>query len=304
LIQHPRSHPIRSARAFVLCVLAAVLVGVPLVAPITPARANSHLGSWATIADMQRARFSTGATTGPCPAPPPETFDRNRRCVYAIGGNYTLTDVNLMAEYYDPADRGWHGLPPMTAAAGLQQVAAATGSDGRIYAFGYAYPFNSVTVEAYNPALNIWEPVPPPVYSARPGAAAVADAEGRIYLLGGKLGDGYLDATDKVEVYDPSEGEAATWKSVPAMTKPRSNFAAALGSDKRLYAVGGAGVRGSAERFNPGRSSLPSWSRPRGRRRRSGAKGRRWLPAPTGASTPSGARSTTSVTPCRPSGTR
>jgi len=238
----------------VLCALAAVLVGVPLVAPVTPARAAvDYSGSWVGIADMQKARYHFGATTGACPASPEKTDPG--KCVYAVG-TYTYADANLMAEYYDPAfpGLGWRGLPPMVSPLGRGQAATATGNDGRVYVFGSSID-ESVSVEAYDPARNIWEPVPPPLNPNRRSPAAVADAMGRIYVLGGSadysLGSSPPPTAD-VEMYDPSEGPDATWKSVPAMKKARQNFAAALGSDKRIYVVGGAAARGSAERFNPG----------------------------------------------------
>ncbi|HVL97674.1 MAG TPA: hypothetical protein VM324_00055, partial [Egibacteraceae bacterium] len=184
-------------RVIAICAFVVLLVGVPLVAPTAPARADSHhLGSWESIAPMLKGRSSFGATTGPCPAPP--KGPGVGRCIYAVGA-FTLADGNLMAEFYDPSapTLGWRDLPQMAAPLGRSGVSAATGADGRIYAFGINL-YDMVSVEAYNPRTNLWEPVPPPVFSPRNGMAAVADAEGRIYALGG----GYPSATANVEVYD------------------------------------------------------------------------------------------------------
>lgn len=72
----------------------------------------------------------------------------------------------------------------------------------------------------------------------RTAFAAVTGRDGLIYVMGGSTsGNGYLAA---VLVYNPHDARAG-WKSLPAsMTTPRIHFAAVVGPDGRIYAIGGA----------------------------------------------------------------
>jgi N-acetylneuraminic acid mutarotase len=151
------------------------------------------------------------------------------------------------------------------------EFAAATGPDGRIYALGgvrhgkagldQAADFLDV-VEAYNPRTNTWTTVAP-MHEPRAGLAAVTGTDGRIYAIGGRTQDPTAFspmALATVEAYTPSTN---TWSMVAPMLAPTSNFAAAVGTDGRLYAVGGyvgtavGALTGNAEAYSP---ATDTWS--------------------------------------------
>jgi N-acetylneuraminic acid mutarotase len=126
-------------------------------------------------------------------------------------------------------------------------LAAAAGSDGRIYAIGGGNLSGLLsTVEAYSPSTNSWSSVAP-MPTARTGLAAVTGSDGRIYAIGGSDGSHPLRT---VEAYDPSTN---TWSTVAPMPTARS-VAAATGRDGRIYAIGGYNPinphSGLAEVFN------------------------------------------------------
>ncbi len=113
-----------------------------------------------------------------------------------------------------------------------QNLAAATGSDGRIYAIGGNNNTGSLsTVEAYTPSSNTWATVAS-MSTPRSGLAAAAGADGRTYAIGG-FNNGSLST---VEAYTPSSN---TWATVASMPTARQGLAAAAGGDGRIYAIGG-----------------------------------------------------------------
>lgn len=98
--------------------------------------------------------------------------------------------------------------------------------------------------------------------TARTELAAVAAADGKIYVIGGRTGS---SPSAVVEVYDPA---LDSWTSRAPMATPRYGFAAVLGSDGRIYTLGGeytsvsnAGPSVVAEVYDPvtnAWASLPS----------------------------------------------
>jgi hypothetical protein len=94
-------------------------------------------------------------------------------------------------------------------------LAAATGSDGRIYAIGGAgrRPRYS-TVEAYDPKTNAWSTVAP-MPTARAELAAAMGPDGRIYAIGGGSSRAILKT---VEAYAPAVPPTATPTTVPSAT--------------------------------------------------------------------------------------
>lgn len=132
-------------------------------------------------------------------------------------------------------------------------LAAVSGLDGRIYAFGgFNYPpFQEFkTAEVYTPATDSWAPIAPMNSEPRSGLGAAVDAAGRIYAIGGGNSSGPF-LTD-VERYTPATN---TWESLPGLSTNRSTVATATGPDGRIYALGGYAccypVLASAEAFNP-----------------------------------------------------
>ncbi len=132
-------------------------------------------------------------------------------------------------------------------------LAAATGSDGRIYAIGGYNGGTLTTVEAYDPATDHWEAVAP-MPTARERLAAATSPDGRIYAIGGYNSYGSNLAT--VEAYDPAND---TWETVAPMPTARYGLAAATGPDGRIYAIGGRNSNGdylaTVEAYDPARDT-------------------------------------------------
>lgn len=154
--------------------------------------------------------------------------------VYAVGGSSSTPLPTL--EAYDPRNDSWSKLPDMpTARLGL---AAAVGTDGRIYAIGggdFDAATRRATVEAYDPATKKWTTMAS-MPTARTHLAAVTGQDGRIYALGGIVGPLVQDALSTVEAYTPGTN---SWATVASMPTKRAFLAAAVASDGRIFALGG-----------------------------------------------------------------
>lgn len=150
---------------------------------------------------------------------------------------------------YDPAGDTWKALAPLPTKRG-SPVAAVVG--GKIYVIGGAsvHPGSKETSihparphrametnEVYDPAANKWESRSP-MPTAR-NHAAVGVVNNKIYVVGGRLGAGFITRasnTDIVEAYDPATDQ---WGALLApMPTPRS--AVAWGTYKgKIYVAGG-----------------------------------------------------------------
>jgi N-acetylneuraminic acid mutarotase len=150
---------------------------------------------------------------------------------------------------YEPAAGSWRALAPLPTKRG---AAGAVSANGRLYVIGGAArlpgdhgpglhpsrPHRSVgTVEEYDPATDCWRqlsPMPTPR-----NHAAVGAVNGKIYVIGGRLGAAFITAmpgtTDIVQEYDP---ERDTWTLRAAMLTPRSGTAAGV-IDGWIYVAGG-----------------------------------------------------------------
>jgi hypothetical protein len=121
-------------------------------------------------------------------------------------------------------------------------LAAAEGSDGRIYAIGGKASFGVTNiVEAYSPSSNRWTQValmPTP----RSRLAAAAGADGRIYAIGGADASGFPFAV--VQAYTPA---ANTWTTVDTLPVARSELAAAA-TEGHIFAMGGTSTSGALNR--------------------------------------------------------
>lgn len=185
-----------------------------------------------------------------------EGADVARRAYQQQQDQLTLTDAMEQLNRLE-ADAPGRGLP-----------GAAVDPQGRVYMLGGWGGYNSgkERPEAYQsfdssrfvdrcePALGVWRALSP-MHFGRVGAAAVADAQGNIYALGGKssflfesepvtaalapLDDyiGQLGVTSLAERYDPL---ANRWSFVAPMHFPRFAAAAALDRQGRVYVLGGA----------------------------------------------------------------
>jgi N-acetylneuraminic acid mutarotase len=174
--------------------------------------------------------------------------------VYIFGGGAQLVPggpnwvpINNSWEY-DPANDTWKALPPMPTARGAAVAAAV---DGKIYVIGGAsvHPGDKIvglsaqvphqampTNEAFDLRTNTWEERSP-MPTAR-NHAAIGVVDGKIYVLGGRTGSVFVNAspTDVVEQYDPATD---SWGYARArMPTARSGTAYGVYEGK-IYVAGG-----------------------------------------------------------------
>ena len=197
-----------------------------------------------------------------------------------VGGAWEPIDS---AWEYDPAADSWKSLAPLPGKRG-SAIAAEVG--GKIYVIGGATTMEGSkdtyfsffgpsrvlgTNEVYDPATNKWESRAPMSVPRNHAFSGVVN--GKIYVIGGRTGHGFILAatnTDVVEEYNPISN---TW-SVPKERMPTARSGGASGSDgRRIYAAGGevttkdlVGAYKSVEAFDPLTNSwmtLPSMPMPR-----------------------------------------
>lgn len=196
-------------------------------------------GTWATLASMRAVRSALAVAVG-----------ADGR-IYAIGGqgnppsDHDFPGDVASVEAYTPSTNTWTTVASMPTA--RSWLAAATGADGRIYAFGGSGTMGNppvlsadsplATVEAYTPSTNTWATVAS-MPTARNGLAAVAGADGRIYTFGGWSSVATATVTTAsaaVEAYTPSTN---TWTTLPSMPTVSGAAVAVDGGDGRIYVIG------------------------------------------------------------------
>lgn len=160
--------------------------------------------------------------------------------LYAIGGYGALrggprtADTVVTAEAYDPSTRRWEEVAPIKAPA-YNEIGAATGSDGRIYALSSVASgviSDANCFQAYDPSTDAWTALTgPDANYPEWGPTVVAGRDGRIYATGDIRGGSLV-----VHAYDP---HTDVWQQVSSPNLPRSGFGAALGPDGRIYLAGG-----------------------------------------------------------------
>jgi N-acetylneuraminic acid mutarotase len=200
--------------------------------------------AWSFIASLSVARDQLAAATGP-----------DGR-TYAIGGrsfNLGSTANNHPGEVdaYTPSTNTWAPAADLPTHAML--LAAATGGDGRIYAFGGVDTTTAPVylTEAYDTRNNTWTAVanlPTP----RVALAGAEGTDGRVYALGGFIAYQPSTVLNTAEVYSPITN---SWLTIAPMLTPRSGLAAAGGPDGRIYAIGGENAFGqplnTVEAYSP-----------------------------------------------------
>ncbi|GHO79836.1 hypothetical protein KSD_76070 [Ktedonobacter sp. SOSP1-85] len=175
--------------------------------------------------------------------------------LYAIGGHgtnpngsYYLTRV----EIYDAAKNTWTTGTQMPTHRGY--LAAVLGPDGLIYAIGgtnrVADSGNNQlsTVDTYDPLTDTWTTLASTLPTPRSNLTATVGADGRIYVIGGKLDSGELNV---VEAYNV---RTQTWTTLAPMPTARYGLASALGPDGRIYVMGGinaSGILKTVEAYDP-----------------------------------------------------
>jgi N-acetylneuraminic acid mutarotase len=182
-------------------------------------------------APMPTARYTLAAVTGP------------DGLVYALGGLDKVGVPNPVSlttvEAYDPANDSWkttRQLAQMPTPRG--NLAAVTHPNGLIYAIGGTNGSELLpTVDAYDPANNVWNAQkPPPLPTGLWPIAAAVDSNGRICVFGGSAENENLHTT--VFTYDPTTADAA-WQLQAPLIVQRFEPAAATGPDGLVYAIGG-----------------------------------------------------------------
>jgi hypothetical protein len=181
---------------------------------------------WKSAASLPTPRLELAATVGG------PDLD-----IYAVGGSDGVNPLSALEAFHPGVGLhlqpigGWKPLTPMPTA--RTRLAAATGRDGRIYAFGGFDGNTSLKVtEVYDIASDSWTTAAP-MNTARDGVAGVTGPDGLIYAIGGFDNVHYLAS---VEAYNPATDK---WNAVAPMAHPRMSLGAATGTDKRIYAIGG-----------------------------------------------------------------
>jgi N-acetylneuraminic acid mutarotase len=184
---------------------------------------------------------------------------------------------------FNPATDSWKPLAPLP---GRRGSAIAAEMGGKIYVIGGATtmegskdPFFTAfgparvlaTNDVYDPATNKWESRK--AMSVPRNHAFSGAANGKIYVIGGRTGHGFILSatnTDVVEEYDP----ASDMWSLPKERMPTARSGGASGTDgRRIYVAGGevttkelvAAFR-AVEAYDPATNSwmtLPSMPMPR-----------------------------------------
>jgi N-acetylneuraminic acid mutarotase len=178
---------------------------------------ESGLGQWRELSPLPegRARFGMASLDGK---------------IYIAGGAASGAEAIASASAYDPTADSWQPIPDLPAPrAGHALIAA----DGKLYAVGG----ETGAVDVYDVAERRWTRTAGAGALARYGAAA-AEHAGRLYLIGGRIGD---QASARVDVLDPGDGQ---WRQGPDLPAARTGLAAAV-VDGRLHVLGGSNAEGT-----------------------------------------------------------
>jgi N-acetylneuraminic acid mutarotase len=163
--------------------------------------------------------------------------------IYTFGGctkQLTGTAAVDNSWEYDPATDGWKALPPLPV---KMCAAEAEELGGKIHVVGGLTTFENgmgtrVTGmnQVYDPKTSTWEQKTPMPTARNHHFSAVVN--GKIYMIGGRLGSGGAGAaspTDVNEEYDPATN---TWTLKTPMLTPRSGGSAVV-YNGRIIAAGG-----------------------------------------------------------------
>ena len=157
----------------------------------------------------------------------------------------------------------WDAIPPYLYQAGVGH-AVATPRDGKLYVIGEgaAAGLASKKVIRYSPLTGLIEsgPAVAQLPNFRCEHSAVTGTDGRIYVIGGRVGPGHPPITSSVLAYAPGD---TVWSPVASLNIPRVKPAVVTGKDGLIYAFGGTDNFGApiltAERLNP-LALVPAWS--------------------------------------------
>ena len=101
------------------------------------------------------------------------------------------------------------------------------------------------SMEIYNPKTNVWKNGPS-LKVARSGLAAVTGPDGTMYAIGGGIldvvGEDFGAVYGTLEAYSPTTNR---WTTLAPMPTPRFGLSAVVGTDGRIYAIGGENAAGT-----------------------------------------------------------
>jgi N-acetylneuraminic acid mutarotase len=188
--------------------------------------------TWNPIAPFSVARSSFAVTAG---------LDGR---IYVVGG-WEPSNRSKVLEAYDPTIQQWVRLADMPTA--RTSLAATAGTDGKIYVLGgIADHGDTGLVEVYDPVSDTWSADPtlyPPMNLTHSYFAAATSLDGRIFAMSGiNNGDPTTASGAAVEVFNPVTHQ---WTYASSMISGRYEFAATLGLDGLIYAIGGNGLPSS-----------------------------------------------------------
>lgn len=170
---------------------------------------------WQPAADMPTARLGLAAIVSP---------DGH---LYAVGGSPDDTMALPTVEIYDPSADRWSTGPPLSTP--RYRTAGALGPDGKLYvAGGKGQDSSCESLGAGDPAWTTLADLPTPRYSH-----AVASSGTRVFVIGGEESSASVTA---VASYAPSQG---AWGTAAPLADARTNLAAAVGPDGKVYVAGG-----------------------------------------------------------------
>ena len=266
--QRRRRYPSKSPR--LLCVeplenrllLAIVATGVPvyaverlpvdgaLVATFTDSSGADALSNYAATIDWGDGTAASAGTIGSNN----QTFTVSGSHAYAeesssehLGSNPYRISVTIKHGEVQ-GGTAWSTLA--TLPDGFSAPVAVTATDGRIYVFDTSLKaLKPNSVDRYDPSQNSWDTTVAPLPGNWLNRAIAADANGKIYAIGGCNLSGVT--TNAVDAYDPISTQ---WSTVTSMPTARQGLATATAPDGMIYAIGGL-VAGNpltkVERFDP-----------------------------------------------------
>lgn len=176
------------------------------------------------------------------------TDDQSR--IYSLGGGpgasaSVINQNSTFCERFIGSTDSWETLAPMPIA--LAGAAASHDGLGHILVFGGIVAdgsSRSAAVLQYDIATDSWSSSSADMPVALSDHEATLGADGRIYILGGTSGAMNQPAIEsQTHVYDPATDE---WFVGPEMSEPRRHFSSILGSDDRIYVIGGENFVGGS----------------------------------------------------------
>lgn len=165
--------------------------------------------------------------------------------IYSIGGGPgpAATPANPNSnriERYDGIADAWTVLSPMPNA--VADASAVFDARGHVLVFGgidATATARTANVAQYDIAAGAWsDTVVPDMPVALSGMRAVVGADERVYILGGESGP--IGAGTVVNTVYVLHLDTLEWSTGPEMITARKSFAAALGADDYIYAMGGS----------------------------------------------------------------